>query len=351
MRITTGALWRAALLQLCLMSPQSQPRAQDTVAQFYKGRQITLIVPAPVGGGYDLYGRLLARHIGKYIPGSPTIVPSNMAGAAGIVAAQYIYSNSPRDGSVIGEFYASAIMAPLLGDASQVKYDPLRFNYIGSASTDVDICFVRADASAKSFSDVFTQEIILGATGGGGSSLIYPSLYSNLLGAKLKVIPGYPGVSDIGLAIEKGEVQGTCGASWSVMTTGHPDWLRDQKMRVLAQENIASHPDIEKLGAPLTTSFAKTAEIRQIMEFVFTQSDFERPFAMSPGVPEDRVLAIRSAFMSAMQDPELLAEAKSMKLEVDEPMNGTDLQETIRKLMATPRDIIAKAQQAATLRR
>ena len=345
-------LGRAAVASLAMIAAIATPAAaQESVAQFYKGRQMTLIIPAPVGGGYDLYGRLLARHMGKFIPGNPTIVPSNMAGAAGIVAAQYIYSNAARDGSVIGEFYAAAIMAPLLGDASQTKYDPQRFNYIGSASTDVDICFVRADAPVKSFAEALEREIIIGATGGNASSVVYPSLYVNLLGAKFRIIPGYPGVNDIGIAIEKGELHGTCGASWSVMTTGHPDWLRDGKMRVLAQENIASHHDIARLGAPLTTSFAPSLEARQIMEFVFTQSNFERPFAMGPDVPPDRVEAVRRAFMAALADPELLSEAKAMKLEIEEPMNGADLQQTITRLMATPPDIIAKAQKAAALKR
>ena len=345
------AFGRAVLAAAVLAALSLSVQAQGSVAQFYKGRQITLVIPAPVGGGYDLYGRLLARYLGKYVPGNPTVITSNMAGAAGIVAAQYIYASAAKDGTIFGEFYASAILAPLLGDASQVKYDPLRFNYIGSASTDVDICFVRADTPAKTFAEALTQDVILGATGGGGSSLIYPALYINLLGAKFKVIPGYPGVNDIGIAIEKGEIQGTCGASWSVMTTSRPDWLRDGKMRVLAQENIASHQDIAKLGIPLTTSFASTAEVRQIMEFVFTQSDFERPFAMPPDVPAERVEALRRAFMSAMQDTDLLAEARTMKLEIDEPMSGSDLQATIAKLMKTPPEVIAKAQQAATFKR
>jgi tripartite-type tricarboxylate transporter receptor subunit TctC len=341
----------AALPVIAIVVGASCADADDAVTQFYKGRQITLIIPAPVGGGYDLYARLLARHIGKYIPGSPNVVPSNMPGAAGVVAAQYLYASGPKDGTVFGEFYASAIMAPLLGDSSQVKYDPTKFNYLGSASTDVDICFVRADSPVKNFADALRQNVILGATGIGGASTDYPALYNNLLGANFKVIPGYPGVAEIGTALEKGEIEGTCGASWSIMTTGHPDWLRDGKMRVLVQENIASDPDLAKLGVPLSTSFAKTDEARQIMNFVFTQSDFERPFGMAPEVPAARVDAVRRAFAAAMQDPDLLAEAKTMHLEVDEPMTGGDLQATITRLMATPADIVQKAQKAVTLAR
>ena len=230
--MSIGIVLRVTLIVLTLFGVAAPARAQDAVAQFYKSRQITLVIPSSVGGGYDLYGRLVARHIGKYIPGNPNVVPSNMSGAAGVVAAQYTYSSGAKDGTVLAELYPNAIMAPLLGDAAQVKYDPLKFNYIGSASAETFICFVRADAPVNSFADALTHDVILGATGVGGSSTDYPALYDNLLGAKFKVIPGYPGITEIGLAIEKGEIDGTCGSSWSTMTTGHPEWLRDGKMRV-----------------------------------------------------------------------------------------------------------------------
>lgn len=336
---------------LVLLAAGAPARAQDAVAQFYKNRQVTLVIPSSGGGGYDLYGRLVARYVGKYIPGNPNVVPSNMSGAAGVVAAQYIYASGAKDGSVLAELYPNAIMAPLLGDAGQVKYDPLKFNYIGSASAETFICFVRADAPVKSFADALTHDVILGATGVGGSSTDYPSLYNNLLGAKFKIIPGYPGITEIGLAIEKGEIDGTCGSSWSTMTTGHPEWLRDNKMRVLVQENLTSHPDIAKLGVPLSISFAKTPEAHQIMEFVFAQGTFGRPFVMAPEVPKDRVAAVRQAFTAALQDPALLAEAKTAALEIDQPMSGADLQTMVAKLLATPPDIVEKTKQAVILKR
>ena len=342
---------RVTLIVLTLFGVAAPARAQDAVAQFYKNRQITLVIPSSVGGGYDLYGRLVARHIGKYIPGNPNVVPSNMSGAAGVVAAQYTYASGAKDGSVLAELYPNAIMAPLLGDAGQVKYDPRKFNYIGSASAETFICFVRADAPVNSFADALTHDVILGATGVGGSSTDYPALYDNLLGAKFKVIAGYPGITEIGLAIEKGEIDGTCGSSWSTMTTGHPEWLRDGKMRVIAQENIASHPDIAKLGVPLSISFAKTPEAHQIMEFVFTQSNFGRPFVMAPEVPAERVEAVRRAFTTVLQDADLLAEAKTMNLEIDQPMTGADLQTIVARLLATPPDIVEKTKQAVILKR
>jgi tripartite-type tricarboxylate transporter receptor subunit TctC len=353
--MSIGILQRAATIVLAITAlagvDAAPGQAQQPTAQFYKNRQISLIIPSTVGGGYDLYGRLVARHIGKYIPGNPNVVPSNMSGAAGVVAAQYAYSSGAKDGTVLAELYPNAIMAPLLGDAGQLKYDSSKFNYIGSVSAETFVCFVRADAPAKSFADALTQEVILGATGVGGPSTDYPALYDNLLGAKFKVIPGYPGITEIGLAIQKGEIEGTCGSSWSTMTTGHPEWLRDGTMRILAQENIASHPDIAKLGVSLSIDFAKTPEARQIIEFVFTQSNFGRPFVMAPEVPAERVEATRSAFSAVLQDPDLLAEAKTMNLEIDAPMTGADLQATVVRLLATTPDIVEKTKQAVILKR
>lgn len=336
-----------ALILLC--SPAAA-RAQDALAQFYKGRQITIVIPSSVGGGYDLYGRLIARYIGKYIPGNPNAVASNISGAAGILAAQYVYSGAPKDGTILGEVYPNAILDPLLGDKAQVKYDALKFNYIGSASADTHrICFVRTNGPIKSFADAFTHEAVLGGSGVGAAGSQYPAMYNHLLGTKFKIIPGYPGMSEIGLAIEKGEIDGTCGTSWSTMTTGHPEWLRDGTMRVIAQESLESDPDIAKLGAPLTIRFAKTEEARQVMQFVYTQPTFGRPFVMAPEVPMDRVEAVRRAFMQALQDPDLLAEAKKIKLDIEDPMNGAELQETVRRLMATPADIVEKTKQATRL--
>jgi tripartite-type tricarboxylate transporter receptor subunit TctC len=336
---------RAALILLAL-GAAAPAQAQDAVAQFYKSRQISLIIPSTVGGNYDLYGRLIGRHIGKYIPGNPNVVATNMPGAAGVVAAQYTYSTGLKDGTVLTELYPNAIGAPLLGDVGQIKYDPSKFNYIGSASAQTSICFVRADARVQSFADALTHEVILGAVGVGGASSDFPALYDNLLGAKFKVVNGYPGITEIDLAIEKGEIDGTCGSAWATMTTAHPEWLRDGTMRVLVQENITSHPDIAKLGVPLAVSFAKTPEARQVMEFVFTLWNFGRPFVMAPEVPAARAEAVRNAFTAVLQDPDLIADAKAMNLELDGPMTGAELKATVAHLLATPPDVVEKTKQA-----
>ncbi len=334
----------AALAFAAVIVPPA--RAQDALAQFYRGRTVSLVIPSSVGGGYDLYGRLVARHLGRFLPGNPTIAPANMGGAAGVVAAQYIYAAGARDGSAIGELYPNAVMEPLLGEKARVKYDSLRFNYIGSLNSDAFICFVRADAAIKAFGDAMSQDVVLGATGSGAPSTDYPAMYDNLLGARFKIVNGYPGITEIGLAIEKGEIDGTCGSSWSVMTTGHPDWLRDKKMRLLAQENNKPNPDIAKLGVPLTVDFATAPDARAIMQFVFAQSTFGRPFVMAPETPLARVEAMRAAFAAMVADPVFLADAASMKLDIVEPMNGATLASTVARLMATPADIVDKTKAA-----
>ena len=348
--MTIGHIARiaAALLGVAILAPHA--RAQD-VAKFYRGKSLSLVIPSSAGGGYDLYGRLVARHLGRFIPGEPTVNPTNMSGAAGVVAAQYAYGAGAKDGSVLAELYPNAVMEPLLGDKTRVRYDSTRFNFIGSLNSDAFICFARANAKIRRFEDAFTDETILGATGTGAPSTDYPAMYDNLLGARFKIVNGYPGITEIGLALEKGEIDGTCGSSWSVMTTGHPDWLREGKMRVLAQENIKANPEIAKLGVPLTIDFARTPEARAVLDFVFTQSTFGRPFVMAPETPPERVAAIRDAFSKMVADPAFLADAEHMKLEIVEPMDGARLAATVARLMATPADIVERTQRAIVPKR
>lgn len=343
---------RAAASLFCALLCATLPaRAQDAVANFYRGRQISVIIPSSAGGGYDLYGRLVARHIGKHLPGAPNVVASNIAGAAGVVAAQYVYAAGAKDGSVLGLVYPNAIMEPLTGDRGNVRYDSRRFHFIGSANAEVFICYVATASPVRQFAEVFTREVVLGASGAGAPSSEFTAMYNNLLGAKIKVVAGYPGITEIGLAIEKGEIHGTCGSSWATMTTGRPHWLKDNIMRVIAQENLKAHPDIAKLGAPLTISFAKTPEQRQVMDFVFAQADFGRPFLMAPETPKDRVEAMRRAFSAMLADREFLDDAAKQRLEIVDPMDGATLQATVERLMATPPDVVERVKKATSVGR
>jgi tripartite-type tricarboxylate transporter receptor subunit TctC len=335
------------LLLLSLVAALYVPtaRAQDAVAAFYKGKQINLIVGSSAGGGYDTYARLLGRHLGKYIPGNPVIVPSNMPGAGSNAAAAHIYAVAPKDGTVIGAVQTAAVLDPLFGDKARMKHDASKFIYLGSATIDYYICVVRADAPVKTFQDALAREVIIGASQPGTSTRDFPALLNNAVGTKFRIVSGYPGTREITLAIEKGEVQGLCGFSWSSLSVQHPDWLQNGFIRVLVQEHDKGHPDVNRMGVPLAVDFAKSPQDRQIMELIYSSEIFGRPYILPPGVPADRMAALRKAFMDALRDPDLRAEGEKLGLDLD-PISGEKLQEIAEKIYATPPDIVERAKQA-----
>ena len=341
-----GLIRTFALLGAAIAILSGQAFAQSSGNSFYLGRQIQLIIPSSAGGGYDLYGRLIAQFIGQHIPGNPPVVPVNMPGAAGLVTARYIHDTAPQDGTVLALFYSTALLDPILNNQSSVTFDPTSFQYVGSANSESFICFLSARAPIRTMKEGMTTPVILGASGIGGFSTDYPAMYNNLLGTKFKIVNGYPGINEIGLAIEKGEIDGTCGASWSVMTTGRPQWLRDGTMRLLAQENAEANPEIARLGAPLTTSYARNYGDRAIMEFFYSQSRFGRPFGMGPKVPAERVALIREAFARTLADPAFQAEAEKLHLEINRPMSGIEVQRAIDEIVHMAPDIVNAAKAA-----
>src|SRR3977135_460697 len=271
--------------------------AQDSVAQFYKGRQITVIVGSSAGGGYDIYARLLARHMPRHIPGNPAMMVSNMTGAGSTAAAAHVYNVAPRAGTVIGALQNSAVLESLLdallGDTKRLRHDATKFVHLGSATIDHYICIARADAAVKSFKDLLTQELIIGASQPGTSTRDFPALLTSMAGTKFRIVSGYPGTREITLAIEKGEVQGLCGFSWSSLQAQQPSWLKTGFIRVLAQEHDKGHAALNTMGVPLTVDFAKTPASRGIMELIYSSETFGRPYMLPPGVPADRGDAIR----------------------------------------------------------
>jgi tripartite-type tricarboxylate transporter receptor subunit TctC len=343
-------MWRRLVLAVLLAAiAASHALAQDQVAQFYKGRQINVIVGSSAGGGYDIYARLLSRHMPKYIPGNPAMVVSNMAGAGSNAAAAHIYNAAPKDGTVIGALQNSAVLDALLdallGDTKRLRHDATKFVHLGSATIDHYVCIARADAEVKSFKDLLTQELIIGASQPGTSTRDFPAMLNNMTGSKIRLVSGYPGTREITLAIEKGEVKGLCGFSWSSLQAQRPDWLKSGFIRVIVQEHDKGHPDITKMGVPLAVDFARTPENRRVMELIYSSETFGRPYMMSPGVPADRVAALRKAFMETLRDPELLAEARRIGLVID-PISGEELQALAEKLFATPVAIVEQAKQA-----
>jgi tripartite-type tricarboxylate transporter receptor subunit TctC len=318
--------------------------AQDPVEQFYRGKSIAIYIGSSAGGGYDAYARALGRHMSKYIPGNPTIVPQNMPGAGGNKAAGYVYSVAPKDGTAMGALFPGGILAPLLGDAA-IQHDPSKFIFVGSANSDVYTCVVRADTPIKSFKDALTQEVIVGASNEGGTTRDMPTLSNNILGTKFRIVTGYAGTREITLAVERRETHGLCGFGYTSLLSVRPEWLAKNFVRILVQESAKGAAVLNKQGVPRTIDFAKTPDDRQVMELVYSQAVIGRPYVLPAGVPPERVAALRKAFMAALKDPALLKEAAKMKLDV-EPISGDEVQSMVAQWFATSPKVIARAKQA-----
>jgi tripartite-type tricarboxylate transporter receptor subunit TctC len=279
----------------------------------------------------------------KHIPGNPTVIVSNMPGAGGNAAANHIYFVAPKDGTQIGAITENAVVEPLFG-SNPIKHDPSRFQYLGSANNDVYICAARTDSAVHSFADVLTKEVITGGSSAAATS-DFPVLLDNVLGARFKMILGYAGTRDISLAIESHEVQAICGVAWPTYAVTNPGWFDNGIVKVIVQNHITGYPDLNKAGVPLATDFARTPEQKAILELFFSQTIFGRPYVVAPEVPADRVAALRQAFLDTLHDPELVAEAKKEKLDVD-PVSGEDVQAIVAKVFAAPPDLVAKTKQA-----
>lgn len=322
-------------------------QAQDAVAQFYRGKTVTLAIASAAGGGFDAYGRLVARHIGAHIPGTPTVVAQNVPGAAGATAAYFVTGIAPKDGTVLGAIHPGNIIEPVLGDKRKVHYDPSAFQYIGNANNDVYVCVIRTDAPVKTFADALRNEVVIGSGGEAASTRDFPLMLNNVLDAKFKMVLGYSGNSDVQLAIARGEIQGQCGAAWASVSAAHPDWFETKSVKVLVQEASVGDPELDRQRVPKTVDFARTEEQRQILDLIYSQEQFGRPYIMAPEVPADRVDAMRKAFMDTFADPEFLADARRARLEVG-PSTGVEVQALVRKVYATPAEIVEKARKATT---
>lgn len=317
----------------------------ETLADFYSRKEIKFVVGVSAGGGYDAYARLIARHFGKHLPGNPSVVVTNMPGAGSLVAARHIYSVAPKDGTYVGAIYASAIVEPLLAGGNTSDYDPSKFNFLGSANKETFICIARADSGVARAVDLLERELVIGATSAGGTTRDYPSLLNNVLGTKIRVVSGYPGTAEIFLAIERAEIQGACGLSWSNFSLRRQQWLSSKFVNVLLQEGYEGHSDLNKDGVPLAVDLAKSKEAREVLEFVYSQATFGRPYVTSPGVPSERVAALRAAFMDSLRDADLRADAAKSNLDIA-PLSGEDFAEVIGKLFSADRRVVARARGA-----
>jgi tripartite-type tricarboxylate transporter receptor subunit TctC len=313
-------------------------------ADFYRGKNVELYIGYSVGGGYDLYARFLARHMGKHIPGNPTVVPKNMEGAGSLRLANWLYNIGPKDGTVFGIIGRGTPFYPILGNKS-AQFDGTKYGWIGSANNEVSICVAWHTSGIRKFDDLLTREMIVGGTSASADTDQFPKIANGALGTKMRIITGYPGGNEIGLAMERGEVQGRCGWSWSSVKSTHQPWLDQKKFAILVQLALEKHPDLPNI--PLITDLAKNDEQRQILKLVFARQVMGRPFLTPPRVPADRLEALRKAFMDTMNDKEFLADAERAQLEIT-PVPGAEVEKLVKEVYATPPEVASKA--AALLR-
>jgi tripartite-type tricarboxylate transporter receptor subunit TctC len=332
---------RSMVMALVALTSVSAPAYAQSVEQFYKGKAINLVIGFDAGGGYDIYGRLLSRHMANHIPGRPTIVVQNLPGAGSQRAAQYIYSAAPKDGTAIGTFGRQMGIAPLLTPTAQ--FDGTKFTWLGSITNEVSTCVSWHTAQVKSWNDILTKQIVFGGDGPGADPDVFALLYKNVFDAKINLVSGYHGTTPIILAMERGEVEGLCGYSWSTIKSKNQPWLKEKKINILIQAALRKEPDLPDV--PLALDLAKTDEQRQILKVFLTSQETARPFAAPPGIPEDRKAALISAFDKTMQDSEFLAEAKKLNLDVN-PLNAKTFHELMAELYATPKPVLEKAARA-----
>src|SRR5947209_5166283 len=328
-------------LAACAVVLPTIGNAQDDLAAFYKGKSINMYIGAAVGGGYDAYARLLGRHIAKYIPGNPNVIAINMPGASGNTVVAHIY-NLPKDATTIAQIPPGAITKPIYAERDKIRYDFTQLVYLGSANTEVNLCWSRADAAVKTFPDLLAKELIIGGSGEGDSTRDFAVAENNILGTKFKIILRYTGVRDIVLAVDRNEIQGVCGTGVPAMMTTRPEWISSGFAKMLVQQNAKGSPKVNAMGVPRTADFAKTPEDRKVLELIYARQQFGRPFVMPPGSPSNRVAMMRKAFLQVLADKDLLAEGEKLKLDID-AMSGDDLQAVINRIYATPKQIVDRA--------
>ncbi|MGE5539610.1 MAG: Bug family tripartite tricarboxylate transporter substrate binding protein [Gemmatimonas sp.] len=331
---TTAILAMAAVLATAGAANAQSPEA------FYKGKSVRLIIASGSGGGYDTYGRVLARWMPNYVPGKPNFVVQNMDGAGGLKATNYTYAVAPKDGTVFTATYNALTTEPLIGGHG-VEYDPLKFNWIGSMGKQQQICTTWHTSPIKTIEDAMKREVVTSSTGATGNSSTLPALLNQLLGTKFKVINGY-GTSEMRLAVERGEVEGVCGLSYTTLIASSPAWILDKKINILLQTGDKRHPAMPDV--PLAVEKAKTEDGKAILRLYSTPEEIGRPFVAPPGVPSDRVEALRRAFDATMADKGFLADAEKAHLEID-PVTGEDMERILKAAYSAPPVVVAKVRE------
>ena len=333
----------ALILCTAICAASSLPaQAQDNVASFYAGKSIRLVVGIDVGSGYDVNARLLARHLANHIPGKPTIVVQNQPGAGSAIMTSQLYTTGPFDGTVIGAAFAGMPTQPLLQPGGGIRFDPVKLLWLGNTNRETHVTYVWHTSPVQSLDELKTKQLIVGAQAPGSSQVDFPLVANALFGLKFKVISGYGSTSKINLALESGEVNGTI-AAWTSVKTLSSQWLADKKIKVIAQ--WALRPNAELPGVRNALDLAKTDAEQAALRLVLARLDAGRPFFLPPGVPAERVAALRKAFDETMKDPAYLEEAKKLSIDVD-PLTGVELAALVEQVSKTPANTVARVRTA-----
>jgi tripartite-type tricarboxylate transporter receptor subunit TctC len=332
---------RAIAATACLLAG-TWTAAADSVSDFYKGKTITIVVGTEVGTGFDVYARALSRHIGRHIPGQPNLVVQNMTGASGINATNWLYNAAPKDGTVMATFVHTIPFEPLMGNAA-AKYDAAKLSWIGNMESIIGICAVSKRAGLNHFDDVFVKETVFGATGATGAVAKYALAIKNLLGAKIKLVPGYKGTASIKLAMLQGEVGALCALGMSTVTSAWRSEFDSGEIRPLVQTGGGKHPLL--VGVPRIDSYAKSEDDLAVFRLIFGTHELGRIFATAPGVPAERRSVLRTAFNATMKDPQFLADAAKTKIDVA-PSTGDEVEAFIARVVSSPPAVVERAKRA-----
>jgi len=326
----------AAILTVCALSA-SRVGANE-VEDFYRNKTVTILVGFTTGNGADSYARLIARSIGKYIPGNPNVVVQNMPGAGSLAMANHLYSVAPKDGSVFGIFNRNVPLEPLMGNKG-ARFDPRKFTYLGSTNAEPSLCVAWHESPVKAWTDMQNREFVVAATGLNANSGLVPTVLNRVLGTKIKTIMGYPGGNEMNLALERGEVEGRCGWSRSSLMTTKANWVAEKKLNFLLQAGLQKSPAMPEV--PLAMDAIKDERDRQLFRLAVAWDEMAWPFAAPPDIPEARTQALRTAFAAVLKDPGLLAQAEKEKLDVS-LVTAEAIDRLLADVYATPEDIVAE---------
>jgi tripartite-type tricarboxylate transporter receptor subunit TctC len=326
------------LLALAASLPMlTAPASAQSAAGYYAGKQVKMIIGLGTGGGYDLWARMVARHIGKHLPGNPTVISQNMEGAGSFRAASYMYSQAPKDGTVVALIARDASLGPITGN-SGAQFDPTKYSWLGTTTTETNVCIAHKSAPVKTVQDLAKRELMVGDNGAGTGTGNYPKALNQLLGLKFKIIRGYASSADVVLAMERGEVEGYCESLESVYSK-RPDWIPNKTVNVLFQGGVQPNPELKDV--PFINDLAKSDDDRRAIEFLYAGQGIGRPFFAPPGLAPDVLKMLRDGFNATMKDPEFVAEAKQRKLTLA-PENGEYMEKLINRIYATPKPIVER---------